>query len=83
MELKKTCQQQPTTSVCEEPPTSDTMCTLTSPLHQAVEVYYDDGKWYRGIITSFNIKTGKWTVQFEEDDDTTEVMFPDKEVRFV
>ena len=25
----------------------------------------------------------KWTVHFEKDNDTTEVMFPDKEVHFV
>ena len=31
-----------------------------------VEVYYDDGKWYRGWLDSFNFQTGKWiVVKFE------------------
>ena len=63
-----------TTETSKEPPSNTG--TLTSPLHQAVELNYDDGKWYRGTITSFNIMRGKWNVHFE-------VMFPGKEVRFV
>ena len=29
------------------------------------------------------LKSGKWIVQFYDDNDTTEVSFPDKEVRIV
>jgi len=48
-----------------------------------VEVLYADGKWYRGWLSSFNFATGKWKVQFYDDDETTEVTFPDKDVRLV
>ena len=48
-----------------------------------VEVYYDDGKWYRGWLSSFNFNTGKWFVHFYDDSDTTEVKFPDKDVGLI
>ena len=48
-----------------------------------VEVLYADGVWYRGWLSSHNFETGKWIVQFYDDDETTEVTFPDKEVRIV
>ena len=48
-----------------------------------VEVLYGDGVWYRGWLSSYNFETGKWIVQFYDDDETTEVTFPDKEVRMV
>lgn len=46
-----------------------------------VEVLYSDGVWYKGWLSSFNFNTGKWIVQFYDDDETTEVSFLDKEVR--
>ena len=49
-----------------------------------VEVLYADGVWYRGWqCLPITLKTGKWIVQFYDDDETTEVTFPDKEVRMV
>ena len=39
-----------------------------------VEVLYFDGLWY-------HFETGKWIVMLYDDDKTTEVSFPDKEVR--
>ena len=42
---------------------------------------YSDGLWYKGWLSSFNFETGKWVVMFYDDDETTEVSFPDKEVR--
>ena len=48
---------------------------------KVVEVLYSDGIWYKGWLSSFNVNTGKWVVQFYDDDETTEVSFPDKEVR--
>ena len=39
-----------------------------------VEVLYFDGLWY-------NFETGKWIVMLYDDDKTTEVSFPGKEVR--
>ena len=46
-----------------------------------VEVLYSDGLWYKGWLSSFNFETGKLVVMFYDDDETTEVSFPDKEVR--
>ena len=48
-----------------------------------VEVLYADEVWYRGWLSSYNFETGKWTVQFYDNDETTKVTFPDKEVRMV
>ena len=48
---------------------------------KVVEVSYSDGIWYKGWLSSFNFNTGKWVVQFYDDDETTEVSFPDKDVR--
>ena len=48
-----------------------------------VEVLYEDGEWYHGWLSNFNFATGKWKVQFYDDDETTEVKFPDKDVRLV
>ena len=50
---------------------------------QEVEVLYADGMWYRGWLSSFNFQTGKWIVKFYDDNETTEVNFPDEEVRLV
>ena len=44
---------------------------------------YDDGKWYLGWLSSFNFNTGKLKVQFYDDNETTEVKFPDKNVRLI
>ena len=48
-----------------------------------VEVLYADGNWYKGWLSSFNFSTGKWKVQFYDDNETTEVKFPDKDVRVI
>ena len=50
-----------------------------------VEVLYADGKWYKGWLSmsSFNFKTGKWKVYFYDDNKTTAVNFPDKDVRLI
>jgi len=48
-----------------------------------VEVRYNDGVWYRGWLSTFNTVSGKWIVKFYDDDETTEVNFPDKDVRLV
>ena len=45
---------------------------------QEVEVLYADGTWYRGWLSSFNFQTGKWIVKFYDDNETTEVNFPDE-----
>ena len=42
-----------------------------------------DGVWYRGWLSSYNFETGKWIVKFYDDDETTEVTFPDKDVRML
>lgn len=48
-----------------------------------VEVLYADGVWYRGWLSSYIFESGKWIVKFYDDDETTEVDFPDKDVRLV
>ena len=48
-----------------------------------IEVLYADGRWYRGWLSSFNFNTGKWKVQFYDDNETIEVKFPDKDVRLI
>ena len=47
-----------------------------------VEVRYCDSVWYKGWLSTFNCSRGKWTVKFYDDDETTEVYFPDKDVRW-
>jgi len=32
------------------------------------------------LMSTFNFSSGKWTVHFYDDNETTEVNFPDKEV---
>ena len=32
----------------------------TSEVAKEIEVLYDNGKWYRGWLSSFNFNTGKW-----------------------
>ena len=53
---------------------------ITSKGDKEVEVLYSDGKWW---LSSFNFETGKWIVQFYDDSETTEVKFPDKDVRVI
>ena len=48
-----------------------------------VEVLYADGVWYKGWLSSYNFETGKWIVEFYDDNETTEVNFPDDEVRLL
>lgn len=62
---------------------SSSTISSSSPLGRDVEVLYDDHIWYRGKITSFNVKVGKWNVLFYEDNETTDVTFLDEKVRFV
>ena len=50
---------------------------------QRVEVKYDDNIWYKGTLMSFDIGSGAWTVAFEDDEETTVVNFPDKDVRLI
>ena len=45
-----------------------------------VEVYYSNGVWYKGWLEKYNFDTGKWIVHFYEDNETTEVNFPDDDV---
>ena len=47
------------------------------PMNRDVDVLYDDGIWYRGKVSSFNVNTGKWKMVFYDDGETTEVAFPD------
>ena len=44
------------------------------------KVRYHDRVWYRGWLSTVNLITGKWVVRFYDDDETTEVNFPDKDV---
>ena len=39
--------------------------------------------WYKGCLLTFNCSTGKWTVKFYNDDETTEAYFPDRDVQVV
>ena len=59
----------------------DQQSTNKSSAKKEVEVLYSDGVWYRGWLGDYNIETGKWVVHFYEDNETTEVNFPDDEVR--
>ena len=65
----------------KSPPPSKKVKEDDGEKRKAVEVLYSDGIWYKGWLSSFNFNTGKWVVQFYDDDETTEVSFPDKEVR--
>ena len=35
------------------------------------------------VLSSFNFNTGKWKVPFYNDDETTKVKFPDKDVKLI
>ena len=54
-----------------------------SGISQRVEVKYDDDIWYKGTLVSFDVVSGKWTVEFDDDEETTSVKFPDKDVRVI
>ena len=61
----------------EDNESSDTPCSN----RREVEVLYADGIWYRGWLSSYNFEIEKWSVQFYDDNKTTEVNFPNDEVR--
>ena len=44
--------------IVAQSPTTEGNPSAASPLHRDVQVLYDDGVWYRGHITSFDIQTG-------------------------
>ena len=46
-----------------------------------VEVLYDDGKWYWGWLDSLTLKLAGGFVKFQDDNETAEVLFPDKDIR--
>ncbi len=48
-----------------------------------VEVKYDDGVWYKGTLTDFDITTGQWEVEFDKDEGTASISFPDEDVRLL
>ena len=49
-----------------------------------VEVYYSDGIWYRGWLSSYNFEIEKWIVHFYDDNESTiEVKFPDADFRLL
>ena len=68
---KAKCKQDSKTRKCVE-------LDLGNGEKHEVEVCYNDGMWYRGWLSTFNIDTGKWIVKFYDDDETTEVDFPDE-----
>ena len=47
---------------------------------QQVEVLFDDGQWYRGVIIGNNLDTNKWLTRFEdgsEDEVNNPAIHPD------
>ena len=52
-------------------------------IDQRVEVRYNDGiiLWYKGTLVDFDVTCRQWRVEFDADDETTTVTFPDKDVR--
>jgi hypothetical protein len=46
-----------------------------------IEVIFDDGKWYKGWLVTFNSKTNEYRVSFE-DGDWQIMKLPDPDVRF-
>ena len=57
--------------------------TVFSGSGQRVEVKYDDGVWYKGTLVNFDVSSGQWKVEFDDDDEETFVKFPDKDVRLI
>lgn len=39
---------------------------------QRVEVRYDDGVWYKVTWANFDISSGQWKVEFDDDDEETD-----------
>ena len=39
--------------------------------------------WYKGTLANFDISSGQWKVEFDDDDDETFVKFPDADVRLI
>jgi hypothetical protein len=50
-------------------------------LGTVIEVIFDDGKWYKGWLVSFNTRTNEYRVSFE-DGDWQIMKLPDPDVRF-
>ena len=40
---------------------------------------FDDGLWYAGLVTHFNVATSKYSIQFD-DGDQMDMQIPDKDV---
>jgi hypothetical protein len=49
---------------------------------QRIEVRYDDEVWYKGILVNFDVFSGQWKIEFDDDEEAF-VKFPDKDVRLV
>lgn len=64
-------------------PTKKKRAMSFSGIGQRVEVKYDDGVWYKGTLVSFDVVSGKWKVNFDDDEETTSVKFPDEDVRLI
>lgn len=47
-----------------------------------VRVLFDDGLWYAGLVTHFNVATSKYSIQFD-DGDQMDMRIPDKDVEVV
>ena len=52
-----------------------------SGIGRKVEVRYDDGVWYKGTLVNFDVSSGQWKVEFDDDDEEALVKFPDEDVR--
>ena len=50
---------------------------------QRVEVRYDDGVWYKGTLVNFDISSGQWKVESDDDEEETLVKSPDADVRLI
>ena len=59
------------------------MHAVFSGIGQRVEVRYDDGVWYKGTLVNFDVLSGQWKVEFDDDDEEALVKFPDEDVRLI
>ncbi|KAJ1495292.1 hypothetical protein T484DRAFT_1762840 [Baffinella frigidus] len=50
-------------------------------LGRQVEMIFDDGEWYAGVLTRYHPRSGKYRVLFE-DGDEQDTDLPHPEVRF-
>ena len=60
-----------------------TSSAVFSGIGQRVEVRYDDGVWYKGTLVNFDISSGQWKVEFDDDDEEAFVKLPDEDVRLI